>query len=191
MASRQRNLTEDENQILDEMGLPLNARTAVEEVWKKGPKPLSKTEVKELSNQLRFLIPVSPLMVLVLAANLFYASPALSKLTVFCAVLSWAFDVFLYLFGVSCSSLLILLGAVNPLSSISLLLLHKKKGIKQRLGSLYNDAMNLALVVLLAANGYGITASAIVVVRVFGLVLSFVAKSKVRDALQEAESKPA
>ena len=191
MPNQPRTLTDDENQRLNEMGLSLNAKMAVEDVWKNSPKPVSKQEVKELSNQLRFLIPISPLMVLVLGANLLYDSPALSYLSAFAAVNAWIFYVLLYSFGVACSSLLILLNIINPLSPIGIGIWQRKTGVKAKLKSLYNDVLTLSIVVLLAANGYGVTAGAVVVVFLVDTLLTSVARYKVNDALLETESKPA
>lgn len=184
-------LTEDENQRLAEMELSFNARAAVEKVWKNWPKPPSKTEVKELSNQLRFLIPINPLMVLVLGANLLYNSPILSKLSVFAAVMAWVFYVFLYSLGIFCSSVVILLEFFHPLSPVGIGIWQRKTGIKAKLKSLYNDVLIVSIIVLLAANGYGITAAVVCAVYLVGTLLTSLARNKVNNALLEAESKPA
>ena len=179
-------LTEAENSTLSEMGLSYQARKAVAEVWKTGPKPISQEAMKGFY----WIIPIGPLMALILGANLLYPSPLLSKLTVLCAAVAWIFQVFLYSFGVACSSLIVLFGIVHPLSAVGMGI-RGVKSLKNRLWKLYSYVLDVSLVVLLALNGYGITSSAIVLVWIAGAILIAVARDKVNEAVQEAESKPA
>ena len=185
MESEVRELNDYEVKILDGLDVSSETKAALKREWEHMPMgkvdPVDSKEIKKYTLSAQFL---SPLMILVLAANLAYGLPLLAKLSTLVVVLVWALYIFLCSLGVFAMAVLVASKSISPLNQ-GLVALYKSKNNAGVIYRFYNFSCNIALVSLLALNGYLVVAVMMATVLLAMRLVVFLARVRVRVGLDQ------
>lgn len=176
-----RELHDWEVRILDDLDISLEAKMALKRHWEN--MPMKKSESVDTKELKKFTISSSllnPFMIAVFGANLFYGLPFLAKLSNLLVVVAWIM-ILLVGFAIFVIAAMVMWGP--PLNQ-AVVAMYKNKNTNL-LYRYYNLCCNVALVALLALNGYMITSIAMTMLLLVMKLVTLFARVKVQTDLNE------
>jgi hypothetical protein len=178
-----------EERLLDKTDLSLDEKLVIREKWQGvevnlGSKPADPKDARKYTTFLSYVL--GPLTLVALWANLSYHLPLLPRFCNLLVALVWMLNVGLVSFG----ALMLGILALHPKipfynHAVVAMCATKESGILAGLARLYSILYNVALVVLLALNGYLVTSIAVVLALCAWKTVFYLGKERFKSNIRE------